>query len=153
MVRRYGLGHAKRFYASQLEGVALVGTLAAEEGIDCDRQGDGIFEVAHQASRAEGFETYAEALKNVCGVDSTIFSKGEFRDVGHDSTEQFGALLVKSGFGLHPLKFAVGLGEAAARWGAKLHPHSEVIEWRREGGAHYLHSEGGRLKADKWVYP
>ena len=151
LVKRYGLEQAKRFYNSQLEGISLVGSLAADEGIDCERRGEGIFEVAHQPSRAQGFESYAEDLKNICGVDAAIYSREDFREIGHDSTEQFGAILVKSGFGIHPLKFAVGLGEAAVRWGAKLHPNSKVIEWHRDAGAHYLFTDGGRIKASRVV--
>ena len=70
-----------------------------------------------------------------------------FREVGHDSTENFGALLIRSGFGLHPLKYARGLAEAAARRGAKLHPLSPVREWSKDGETHLLETAGGRLRA------
>ena len=134
LVERYGLAETKRFYGSQLEGMSLLESLIDEEGISCDRQGDGVFEVAHHPSRFGEFGEYGDTLRRLFGLETKIFDRHTFRETGHDSTEQFGAILVKPGFALHPLKLSIGLALAAARHGAWLHPRTRVLTWTRVGG-------------------
>lgn len=152
MVKRYGLAETKAFWAAQLEGAELDAALIEEEGIDCDKVGRGNFEVAHAANRLTELREHGKELHDLFGMITTVYSREEFLEIGHESTEQFGALHVDAGFALHPLKFARGLAAAAARRGAKLHGHSKVVEWRKEKGRHLLTTEGGgRLRADKVV--
>jgi len=151
MIARYGLEETKRFFAAQLEGMDLVDALGKDEGIDYNRQGDGNLEVAHRPARFDGLKEHAETLTRLFGIKTKLYSREEFAEIGHDSTEQFGALHMAAGFALHPLKFAVGLGEAAARRGARLHPQSRVLDWQREGGRHLLSTAGGRLHAERVV--
>ncbi len=151
MIRRYGLEETKRFYAAQLEGMDLIRDLGRDEGIDYDHQGEGIFGVAHKPSRYRELEEEAEALSGLFGIETKLYSREAFREIGHDSTEQFGGLFVGAGFGIHPLKLLAGIGQAAARHGAKLHPHSAVTDWRREEGRHRLATAGGSLRAKRVV--
>ncbi|MDJ0608115.1 MAG: FAD-binding oxidoreductase [Kiloniellales bacterium] len=151
MIRRFGLEETKRFYAAQLEGIDLVRELGETEGIDFDLQGEGIFAVAHKPSRYRELEEEAEALTRHFGIETRLYSAEAFRAVGHDSTEQFGALFTGAGFGLHPLKFLSGLAAAAARHGARLHGLSAVDDWRREGGRHRLVTARGSLAAKRVV--
>lgn len=149
LINRYGLEETKRFYAAQLDGMELVRELGDTEDIDYDRQGDGNIEVAHKPSRFEYLREYAETLRSLFGIQTRLFSKQEFAEVGHDSTEQFGAMHMSAGFALHPLKFAIGLGRAAARCGASLHVHSRVENWTRDGATHRLATGAGTLRAKR----
>jgi glycine/D-amino acid oxidase-like deaminating enzyme len=152
LIARYGLEEAKRFFATQLEGMELVRALGRDEVIDFDLVGDGNLEVAHRPAAFPHLEKSAEALTGLFGIATRLYSREEFREVGHDSTEQFGALHMAAGFALHPLKFAAGLGRAAARHGAVLHPNSEVLDWsRNRDGRHVLTTAGGCLKARRVV--
>jgi glycine/D-amino acid oxidase-like deaminating enzyme len=151
MIKRYGLDETKRFYAAQLEGMELVRALGEDEGIDYERCGDGNLTVAHGPERFRELEAEAEALTRLFGIETTLYRPEEFAEVGHDSTEQFGALHMAAGFALDPLKFAVGLGRAAARHGAVLHPHSRVLDWQRAGGRHRLATAGGSLAARRVI--
>ena len=151
MIARYGLDETKRFYAAQLDGVELVRALGEDEGIDYDRRGDGNLTVAHSPGRFRELEEEAETLTRLFGIETTLYGREQFAEVGHDSTEQFGALHMAAGFALDPLKFAVGLGRAAARHGAVLHPHSRVLDWQRAGGRHRLVTAGGRISARRVI--
>lgn len=151
LISRYGLDETKRFYAAQLEGVDLVRALEDEEGIDFERRGDGNLEVAHKPSCFAELEQAADALQRLFGIKTTLYTKDAFAEVGHDSTEQFGAMHMAAGFGLHPLKLLGGLARAAARRGAQLHPRSEVRDWSRHDGAHVLRTDGGTLRARRVV--
>ncbi|MEM7221981.1 MAG: FAD-binding oxidoreductase [Pseudomonadota bacterium] len=151
MIKRYGLEETKRFYESQLEAIELVEALARDEEIDYERRGDGYLEVAHHPSRFAGLAEEGETLSRLFGIETKLMTAEEFAEVGFQSQEQFGALRLAVGFALHPLKFARGLGEAARRWGAVLHPDSRVLDWRREGARHHLVTAEGALRADKVI--
>ncbi|MCP4327113.1 MAG: FAD-binding oxidoreductase [Alphaproteobacteria bacterium] len=150
MIRRYGLEETKRFYAVQVEAVGLVEELSETEGIELDRQGDGEFEVAHSPSGARDLQEMRDAYCDLLRIPARLLDADEFAEVGHQSAEQFGALHIGVGFGLHPLKFVAGLARAAARAGAILHPHSRVVSWQT-GNPHILRTEAGTLRARRVI--
>lgn len=151
MTRRFGAEETRRFFASQVDGIAFTRALIEEHGIDCDLCGDGNFEVAHRSQTFAGLKAYGATLTERFGIATTLYSADEFREAGHDSTEQFGALKVQPGFALHPLKFALGLARAAAKAGAVLHPHSLVTRWLKHGRTHLLHTDRGSLRAKRVI--
>jgi len=151
MLDRYGLQETQAFFAAQQDGMRLVRSLGEDENIDFDRQGDGNFEVAHHPSRLAGLRDYAETLTRLFGIKTRVYTKHEFAEVGHDSTEQYGAMHMQAGFALHPLKFAKGLARTASAHGAVLHPHSFVKQWHRVDGEHLLQTESGALRAKRVV--
>ena len=93
----------------------------------------------------------ALTYRDLFGIPVDVLDRDAFAEIGHDSTEQFGAAHVRVGFGLHPLKFLSGLAEAARRRGANLHPYSYVVRWERQGAEHVLHTAGGCLVARQVV--
>lgn len=151
MTRRYGTEETRRFFAAQVEGIEFTRALIADNAIDCEVMGDGIFDVAHRPRAFDGLRDYGETLEQRFGIRTQLYSAEEFREIGHDSAEQFGALKVTPSFALHPLKFAHGLARAASAAGARLHPGSAVTDWRREGGQHLLVTERGTLRARRVV--
>jgi len=151
MTRRFGPDETTRFYASQREGIAFTRSLIADNGIACDAVGDGMFEVAHRPRALAGLRDYGAALTRLFGIETSLYSAGEFRAIGHDSAEQFGAMKMHVGFALNPLKFAHGLAQAAARHGARLHAGSLVTRWLRHGATHILLTDRGTLRARRVV--
>ena len=147
MARRYGREETRRFHAAQVEGVELVRALCETESIDCDRHGEGVLQVAHAPGRLAELRHEAEQLRDWFDIPAQVCSPDEFRAIGHGGTEQFGGLHIGVGFGLHPLKFALGLARAATRHGAVLHGRSRVLGWTREGATHVLRTAGGTLRA------
>ena len=151
MTKRYGLEETRRFFASQIEGIEFTRALIADHAIDCDMRGDGIFEVAHRPRAVGELKAYGETLGKLFGIETTLYGAEDFRGIGHDSSEQFGALKVGPSFALHPMKFTLGLARAASAAGATLHPGSLVTRWLREGGRHLLVTARGALRAKRVV--
>ena len=152
MIRCFGLAETQRFYAAQIEGMELTAALLTDEGIAADRCGDGNFEVAHRPEALQDLESYGAALEKYFGIETRLLSREAFLDIGHESQEQFGALHINAGFALHPLKFTLGLAQAAARHGAKLHARSPVESWSKNGKAqHVLKTPNGELRANKII--
>jgi glycine/D-amino acid oxidase-like deaminating enzyme len=151
MIRKYGLDETRRFHDSQAEGVEFTRALIADNEIDCDVRGDGLMEVAHRPRAFEELKEYGETIGTLFGTETTLYSAGEFREIGHDSAEQYGALKVSPSFALHPLKFALGLARVASAAGAKLHPGSQATRWLKDGEAHLLATGRGTLRAKRVV--
>jgi glycine/D-amino acid oxidase-like deaminating enzyme len=151
MTRRCGPDETKRFFAAQVEGIAFTRSLIADNEIDCDVCGDGMFEVAHREQAFAALRDYGAALTRLFGIETSLYTAEEFRAIGHDSAEQFGAMKMHVGFALHPLKFAHGLAQAAARHGARLHPRSLVTRWLRHGATHILLTDRGTLRARRVI--
>ena len=94
LILRYGLEAAKAFFDAQKDGLELALALEKDEGIDFDRQGDGVFVVAHHPSRLEELRTEAALLSGQFGFETEVLPPEAFRRVGHAGTEAFGALLI-----------------------------------------------------------
>ncbi len=151
LIRRYGLEESQHFFRAQMEAIELVDRLRQEEGIDYDKSGDGILDVAHKASRMQGLRDEQDALKRLFGIESELIDKKTFQANYFDCAELEGGLKVHAGFGLNPIKFVAGLAKAAVRRGAKVHGKSPVMEWRKENGVHKLRTPRGTLEAKQVI--
>jgi glycine/D-amino acid oxidase-like deaminating enzyme len=151
LIRRYGLDEARAFVASQVDAVELVSSLARDEGVDLQKQGEGTLHVAHAPGRFSDLQEEAGFLGGTFGLPVSLLTREEMAERHYDSAEQFGALHNHTGFGLHPLRFARSLAAAAARRGARLHGKSHVRAWEKSGGVHHLVTPAGTLRARRVV--
>ena len=145
-LRRYGQDNVRHYYQSQTEAVDLVRRLLRDESIDAQAVGDAELEVAHSMRALDALKRQADIQSRLLGLDSAVISADQYRTEYFDSTEQFGAVRLKPTFGLHPMRYLVGLAEAAARRGARLHHHSEVVDWQKQGDTHTLATMGGTIR-------
>lgn len=153
LIRMRGLDNAKEYYRSQVSAVELVRQIASDEGIDYQAFGAAAVEVAHTPKAFGRLQQEQELLSETLGIESQIVGADESRERYYDSPEQFGALVMRPAFGLHPLRYCKGLANAAARRGASLHDRSEVLEWgKTDDGLHHLVMAGGSLKARHVVF-
>lgn len=146
-LRKFGVEQTKQFHRCTAAAVELVRELGETEQIDFLPQGDGEFIVAENPRHFAALAADAETRRALFGFDIEVFSADEFREIGYASPCQHGAIRIRPTFGLHPLRYALGLGQAAERHGAQLHPHSRVLSWRKEAGEHRLETDNGSLRA------
>jgi glycine/D-amino acid oxidase-like deaminating enzyme len=153
LVKMVGLDKAREFSRSQVDAVELVRDLGASEGIEYQAFGSAELDVAHTRRAYEGLKKDHELLTRQLGMSAEIFSADECREQFFDSSEQYGALLTRPTFGLHPLRFCRGLAKAAIRRGAILHERSEVLSWEKsDEGQHLINTAGGTLRAKKVIF-
>ena len=150
LIKRYGMDETKKFFASQIEGVDLLASLIADNNIECEKIGSGILDVVHHPSSIEELKEWGNDLQNHFGINTRWIPKEEFDEVGHQSTEQFGAVFTEAGFAMNPMAFLNGFANATVDAGAQLHSHSRVKKWERNG-KHKLITEEGSLTCDKVV--
>ena len=150
LIKRYGMDETKKFFASQIEGVDLLASLIADNNIECEKIGTGNLDVVHHPSSIEELKEWGNDLQNYFGINTRWIPKEEFDEVGHQSTEQFGAVFTEAGFAMNPMAFLNGFANATVDAGAKLHSHSRVKKWERNG-KHKLITEEGSITCDKVV--
>ncbi len=150
LIKKFGLDETKKFFASQIEGVDLLASLIADNNIECEKIGTGNLDVAHHPSSSEELKEWGNDLQKHFGINTKWIPKEEFDEIGHQSTEQFGAVFTEAGFAMNPMAFLNGLANATVDAGAQLHSHSRVKKWERNG-KHKLITEEGSLTCDKVV--
>ena len=149
LTKTYGADDARTVFEAQKAACAYVIDFASSEDLDVDLSGRGEYIVAHRPDRLKGLQAKSAAMRALFSEDWPVISKEELRERGYASPEAHGGIYVPHGTGLHPLKYTYGLLGLARSHGGKVHPHSAVIRWERDGaGGHILHtSSGGRVHA------
>ncbi len=148
---RYGIDNVRHYYQTQVDAVELVRQIIKVENIYTPLQGNGELEVAHSLRAFDHLKNHAEKQFRLLGLDTKVFSADAFRDRFFDSSELYGGVRLRPTFGLHPLRFVLGLAAAAVRAGAHIHSHTEVVDWTHSGDRHVLTTEGGSLRAKQVV--
>ena len=152
LIKRVGVEEARAYYQSQVEAVELVRSLASDEDIEYQAFGGAEIEVAHSERVARGLAQDHLVLTETLGMDVEFVSADVVRERFFNSTEQYGALIHRPAFGLHPLRYCRGLAAAAVRRGATLHSNSQVLNWRKDDeGLHHLATDGGSLRARRVI--
>ncbi len=150
-LKKFGVEQTRAFHQSQADAVNLVRALGEDEAIDFLPQGDCEFIVADSDAHFTDLQKEVDIERRLLGLDASVHSRDEFREIGYDSPHQHGAVAHRPSFALHPLRYAQGLAAAAQRRGARIHPHSEVISWRKEGDSHRLETACGSLSAKQVI--
>ena len=150
LIKKFGMDETKKFFASQIEGVDLLASLIADNNIECEKIGTGNLDVAHHPSSSEELKEWGNDLKKHFGINTKWIPREEFDEIGHQSTEQFGAVFTEAGFAMNPMAFLNGFANATVDAGAQLHSHSRVKKWERNG-KHKLITEEGSLTCNKVV--
>jgi glycine/D-amino acid oxidase-like deaminating enzyme len=151
VVERCGADGARAFFAAQVAAVEHVADTLARLGIEADRAGSGEYLIAHRrrayallADRAAFFEAWY-------GRRAAVLRPRALAQRGMHGPRHHGALHLPVGFGLNPLKYALGLAAAAAARGVRLHGSSEVTVIARTRGRFRLLTARGALLASRLI--
>jgi len=136
-----GLGRAKVLWEYGLEAVQTVRDLIAEHDIQCDLK-NGDLHVANRVRELPELQQEVEHMRSVYNYEHLQFCDlAEIREmVG--SEKFYGGLLDTKGAHLHPLKYVLGLADAATKGGVKLFENSRVLSYRQTGSA----AHSGKVK-------
>ncbi len=147
----YGREETKKFFQNSIEGVYYTKELIENYNIDCDITGKNNFVVAHHKNKFDQIKEQAEVYQSEFGIETKVYSKEEFNDVGHGGTEQFGAFSYKPGFAINPLKFVNGLAKQALALKLKIHEYTKVNKIEKENSSYLLRTNDGSIKTKKIV--
>ncbi|EOW3648140.1 NAD(P)/FAD-dependent oxidoreductase [Pseudomonas aeruginosa] len=150
LISHYGLDVARRYFDDTREALAQLRRLITEGSIDCDPQLDGVIKLAHHPSRLAGLESEANLFNRHFNFPVEILSAKELHDY-HRGGEVHGGIRLPEGFGLHPMKLAMGLLRMARNAGARVHSSSPVISLERKAGHYLLETPEGAMRARKVI--
>lgn len=148
--KRHGVEGRIAWRTAEKDAVAHVAGLLDKHEINADTHSKGETLLAHKPARWAMLQVHAEQAGEDYNVAPTLI---EGRDLPeHGLSGPFhGALSIPIGFALNPLKYALGIAEAATRAGATLFQNTLVT--RIEQGAQFtLHTPQGRLSAKRLIF-
>jgi glycine/D-amino acid oxidase-like deaminating enzyme len=147
--KRFGTDARHAWRTAEKDAIKHVSGLLERYKIDADAHSKGETLLAHKAKRWATLQQHADEVAESYGVEPTLIPKSELADHGLNGPFH-GALTNPIGFALNPLKYALGIAEAARRAGARFFEQSPVI--RLEQGAQFtLHTPKGRITAKRLI--
>jgi gamma-glutamylputrescine oxidase len=147
--RKVGHGPARALWDMGLEAVALVRELAQRHAGGADWR-DGIVWAAHKPGYVRVYHDYAGKMARAYGYDRIVpLDRAALRALV-PSPGYLGGALDLGGGHVHPLKYALGLAQAAMAAGAVLHEGSRVTRIEAGTGPGALatvETEAARIRA------
>lgn len=141
---RYGKDVAKKYFAMGEDAKKLVHSLIATNEIECDLK-YGLLSAAHKSSNVPDYRQHvAHMNQNYDHPLSWLEQEEAAARLGTNS--YFGAIHDPTAGHLHPLKFALGLADAAQKAGARIFEKTKVSEIV-SGTEPILKTEKGDLRA------
>lgn len=142
-----GLADARRLWAMTLEALTLIHARRDRYRIACDWQ-SGALTVATSARKAAALRRDAERMASVYDHPTQWLDRAAL-GLHIRSPRYHGGCYDRRGGHLHPLKYALGLADAAWREGARLHEHSPVQRVERHRSVTLLRTPQGQVIADQ----
>ncbi|GAB1434387.1 FAD-binding oxidoreductase [Sphaerotilus sulfidivorans] len=142
-----GLADARRLWAMTLEALTLIHARRDRYRIACDWQ-SGALTVATSARKAAALRRDAERMASVYDHPTQWLDRAAL-GLHIRSPRYHGGCYDRRGGHLHPLKYALGLADAAWREGARLHEHSPVQRIERHRSVTLLRTPQGQVVADQ----
>ena len=151
MFKKFGKSETKKFFQNTIEGSNFTKNLINEYNIECDLTGDCNYEVAPHPSYFKSIKDEAAIYNKEFGIETKVYSKEEFNEIGHSGEEQFGAFSYKPGFAINPMKFLIGLAEQAQKSGVKIYQKSKVDKIEKHSGKFNIVANDHIVRTNKIV--
>lgn len=142
-----GLADARRIWAMTVEALTLIHARRDRYRIACDWQ-SGALTVATSARKAASLRRETERLAQAYGHAGQWLAGGDLA-LHIRSPRYRGGCYDRRGGHLHPLKYTLGLADAAWREGARLHERSPVRRIERHRSVTLLRTPQGQVVADQ----
>ena len=144
--RQLGAGAARDVWQMTLEALDLIDQRCHRFGIDCDWQ-SGYLSLAVSPRKARALHLWQERMHRSYGYETTWIGPQDIRRWIDSPRFDSGIHEARSGH-LHPLKYSLGLAQAATGLGAQIFENTAVV--RLEAGARpRLHTAQGSVTADQ----
>ncbi len=131
--RLYGEDARHEFRQTEVAAVDLAKNLIDRHTIMVDAHSDGETLMAHTPAAFAGFQKMADKISHDYNVSPKILTQSDLAENGMGGPF-YGAITTPIGFALNPLKYALGLANAATQAGARIFSHSPVTEIKTSHG-------------------
>ncbi len=147
--RTHGEGARRDYRRTEVAAARFARTLIDRLGIEADLHSEGETLLAHTERAARGFPARAARIEADYGVTPQLVPRSELAQMGMNGPFH-AALTTPVGVALNPMKYTLGLAEAAIRAGARIHARSPVTGIRKPGAFH-LSTPAGQITARRLI--
>lgn len=134
LAERLGREQARAFYRAYSAAVDTVERLSRQEAIDCDFHRRGRIKLAAKPAHFDKLARTCDLLRAEVDPDVRLVTPDRIRDeVGSNAFH--GGLVQTTSAQMHVGKFGVGVAQAAARSGARIHEFAAVTAMERLSGS------------------
>src|SRR6056297_3509754 len=133
--KTHGEDARQEYRRGEVEAARFARDLIARLGIEADLHSEGETLLAHTSRAVAGFDARARQIEVDYGVVPEFIAGSELAQMGMKGPFH-AALTTPIGVALNPMKYTLGLAEAAARAGARVHAQSPVSAIRQDGVFH-----------------
>jgi glycine/D-amino acid oxidase-like deaminating enzyme len=146
LYHRLGAERAAAMFQLSLDGIDFLRELIQQENIACDFMRCGAITLAAKPGHVPALAESGRFLRERLGYQTELLGRADLaREIG--SARYHGGLLDPGGCSLQPAKYVAGLGQAAARAGARLVEQAKVTRLRRDHGRFQIATSKGVIQA------
>ncbi|MEX3985031.1 NAD(P)/FAD-dependent oxidoreductase [Paraburkholderia sp. EG287A] len=150
LLRTLGHSQARALYGLTVDAVDLIRTRIARYGIDCEIVDRGVM-LANWFDDPSRLDATRTLMKRDFGVDWEPVTKDALR-AQLKTTRYHGGLFEPNAFHFHPLKYVLGVANAAAQCGARIYDQSPVRAIERNGAGFVVRTPHGTVTAKDVVF-
>jgi gamma-glutamylputrescine oxidase len=145
LLKALGPSHARELYTLTTDAVDLMRQRIARYRIDCDATDAGVI-LANWFDEPARLDTQRRLMRESFGVEWEPVPAAQL--ASQLKTRRYhGGLFERNAFHFHPLKYVLGVAEAATRAGVTIHEHAPVVRLQRDGAGFVVHTRQGALDA------
>ncbi|MDQ0626379.1 MULTISPECIES: NAD(P)/FAD-dependent oxidoreductase [Paraburkholderia] len=145
LLKTLGAVRARELYALTTDAVDLMRARIARYRIDCDATDVGVI-LANWFDEPARLDAQRRLMRDSFGVDWEPLTADQL--ASQLKTRRYhGGLFERNAFHFHPLKYVLGVANAAANAGVRIHEQSPVVRLQREGAGFIVHTPQGAIDA------
>ena len=150
LLSRLGHDRARYLYRLTVDAVELIRARIARYGIDCEIVDRGVV-LANWFDDPSRLDAIRKLMKRDFGVDWEPVAKDVLR-AQLKTSRYHGGLFEPNAFHFHPLKYVLGVANAAEQGGARVHEQSPVRAIERVGAGYVVRTPHGSVWAKDVVF-
>jgi gamma-glutamylputrescine oxidase len=150
LLRTLGRDDARRLYGLTIDAVDLIRARIARYAIACDLVDRGVM-LANWFDEPARLERARQLMLREFGVDWEPVGAAALRE-RLKTARYHGGLFEPNAFHFHPLKYVLGIADAATRGGARIFDRSAARAIRRDGATFVVDTAGGTVRAKDVVF-
>ncbi len=150
LIKLVGQDTASHLWDLAEDAKSLVKSLIRDHKIDCYYQ-DGVADVTVRARETREYHAYADFLAEHYGYDKIQKLDPDALQEICPSPAYHGGILDHSAGHLHPLRYALGLGQACLDAGVSVYENTLVTGYQDDANGVTVTTEHGSVKADQTI--
>jgi glycine/D-amino acid oxidase-like deaminating enzyme len=147
IVKRYGSERGEHLVDFSGRAADAVFELIERYKIDCDAHRSGWLQPAYNARALRDLSAKAEQLQSR-GAAVEMLDAAQVQQITGSKSFKGGFFDPRAG-GIHPLKYCLGLAQAARNLNVEIYSHARVIDLQLQGERFLLQTDSGRVIANR----